>query len=184
MAIDFPNSPTLDQVFTVGELSWTYDGEKWAVTASGLPGPEGPSGATGPTGVTGATGVTGPSGANSTVAGPTGLTGATGPAGTWATTQVVNTQTGTTYTLLSSDLGKMVTLDNSSAVTVTVGTSLGFSAGQSIDLLSLGTGIVTVAAGGATLNGTPGLKLRTRYSSATLFCVGTNSYVLIGDLST
>jgi hypothetical protein len=85
--------------------------------------------------------------------------------------------------MLSSDLGKMVTLDNSSAVTVTVGTSLGFSAGQSIDLLALGTGIVTVAAGGATLNGTPGLKLRARYSSGTLFCVGTNSYVLIGDLS-
>jgi hypothetical protein len=95
----------------------------------------------------------------------------------------VNTQTGTSYSLLSSDLGKMVTLDNSSAITVTVGTSLGFSAGQGIDLLALGTGIVTVSAGGATLNGTPGLKLRTRYSSATLFCIGTNSFVLIGDLS-
>jgi hypothetical protein len=77
----------------------------------------------------------------------------------------------------------MVTLNNASAVTVTVGTSLGFSAGQTIDLLSLGAGIVTIAAGGATLNGTPGLKLRTRYSGATLFCVGTNSFVLIGDLS-
>jgi hypothetical protein len=112
-----------------------------------------------------------------------GPTGATGPAGSWATTQVVNTQTGTTYTLLAADLGKMVTLNNASAVTVTVGTSLGFSAGQSIDLMSLGAGIVTIAAGGATLNGTPGLKLRARYSGATLYCVGTNSFVLLGDLS-
>ena len=39
----------------------------------------------------------------------------------WPTTQTVNTQTGTTYQLLSSDLGKLVTLNNSSAVTVTVG---------------------------------------------------------------
>jgi hypothetical protein len=77
----------------------------------------------------------------------------------------------------------MVTLNNGSAITVTVGTSLGFSAGQSIDLLSLGAGIVTVAAGGATLVGTPGLKLRIQYSAATLYCVGSNSYVLIGDLS-
>jgi hypothetical protein len=77
----------------------------------------------------------------------------------------------------------MVTLSNTSAITVTVGTSLGFTAGQSLDLLSLNTGQVTVSAGGATLNGTPGLKLRTQYSSATLFCVGTNSFVLIGDLS-
>ena len=77
----------------------------------------------------------------------------------------------------------MVTLNNASAITVTVGTSLGFTAGQTIDLMSLGAGQVTVAAGSATLNGTPGLKLRAQYSAATLYCVGTDSYVLIGDLS-
>lgn len=101
----------------------------------------------------------------------------------WPTTQTVNTQTGTTYQLLSSDLGKLVTLNNSSAVTVTVGTSLGMTAGQSIDLLSLGAGLVTVSAGGATLNGTPGLKLRAQYSAATLYCTASNTYILIGDLS-
>jgi hypothetical protein len=69
------------------------------------------------------------------------------------------------------------------AGTVTIGTSLGFTAGQAIDLLATGTGQITVSAGGATLAGTPGFKLRTQYSSATLFCIGTNSYVLIGDLS-
>jgi hypothetical protein len=77
----------------------------------------------------------------------------------------------------------MVTLNNAAAVTVTVGTSLGLTAGQSIDLLSLGAGQVTVTNGSATLVGTPGLKLRTQYSSASLFCIGSNSYVLIGDLS-
>jgi hypothetical protein len=49
--------------------------------------------------------------------------------------------------------------------------------------MSIGTGQVTVAADGVTLNGTPGLKLRARYSSGTLYCIGTNLYVLIGDLS-
>ena len=144
--------------------------------ANGIKGPTGPAGADGAEGMPGEPGADG-------ATGPTGPTGATGPAGSWATTQVVNTQTGTTYTLLAADLGKMVTLNNASAVTVTVGTSLGFSAGQSIDLMSLGAGIVTIAAGGATLNGTPGLKLRARYSGATLYCVGTNSFVLLGDLS-
>jgi hypothetical protein len=133
-------------------------------------------------GVQGATGATGPAGATGPT-GATGATGATGPEGGFASTQTVNTQTGTTYPLVSGDLGKMVTLNNASPVTVTVGTSLGFTAGQSIDLLSLGAGLVTVAAGGATLAGTPGLKLRTQYSAASLFCIGTNSYVLIGDLS-
>lgn len=112
-----------------------------------------------------------------------GRTGATGASGSWATTQVVNSQIGSTYQLLSSDLGKMITLNNSGGVTITVGTSLGFSAGQSIDLLNLGIGVVTVAAGGSVLNGTPGLKLRAQYSGATLYCVGSNSFVLIGDLS-
>ena len=146
---------------------------------TGPTGPTGLTGATGPTGPTGPEGATGPTG----LTGPTGVVGPTGPSGGWATTQVVNTQTGTTYPLVSGDLGKMVTLNNASEVTVTVGTSLGFSAGQSIDLLSLGDGQVVVAAGGATVVGAPGLKLRTKYSAATLFCIGTNSFVLIGDLS-
>ena len=29
MAIDFPNSPTLNQDYTVGTTTWTYDGTKW-----------------------------------------------------------------------------------------------------------------------------------------------------------
>jgi hypothetical protein len=77
----------------------------------------------------------------------------------------------------------MVTLDNASAITVTVNTSTGLSAGQSIDLLQLGAGQITIAASGVTINSTPGLKFRARYSAASLFCVDSNSYVLIGDLS-
>jgi hypothetical protein len=77
----------------------------------------------------------------------------------------------------------MITLNNASAVTVTVNGSTGLSAGQAIDLLQIGAGQVTVVASSVTVNSTPGLKFRARYSSATLFCVGSNDYVLIGDLS-
>lgn len=31
MAIDFPNSPTLNQIFTVGSRSWKWDGIIWAI---------------------------------------------------------------------------------------------------------------------------------------------------------
>lgn len=34
MAIDFPNSPTTGQVFTSGNLSWTYDGSKWNLSGT------------------------------------------------------------------------------------------------------------------------------------------------------
>jgi hypothetical protein len=77
----------------------------------------------------------------------------------------------------------LLVTNGATAATVTVGTSLGFTAGQSIDLLATGTGQITVSAGGATLSGTPGLKLRTQYSGATLYCIGTNSFILLGDLS-
>lgn len=35
MAIDFPNSPTNGQTYTVGSFTWQYDGEKW-VAANGI----------------------------------------------------------------------------------------------------------------------------------------------------
>jgi hypothetical protein len=65
---------------------------------------------------------------------------------------------------------------------VTVNASLDLSNGQRIDILRLGLGEVTVVASGATVNSTPGLKLRARYSAATLLCVAADTYVLLGDL--
>lgn len=32
MAIDFPNSPSLNQTYTVGSKTWLYDGEKWVLS--------------------------------------------------------------------------------------------------------------------------------------------------------
>ena len=36
MAIDFPNSPTLNQTYTVDSKTWQYDGEKWIAIISQL----------------------------------------------------------------------------------------------------------------------------------------------------
>jgi hypothetical protein len=47
----------------------------------------------------------------------------------------------------------------------------------------LGAGQVTVAASGTTVNATPGLKLRAQYSAASLIVTGTNTFLLVGDLS-
>ena len=88
MPIDFPNSPTLNQLFTVNNQTWRWDGSVWRTNeAQGIQGPTGPTGSTGPTGATGPLGPTGPTGstgatgATSTVPGPTGPTGSTGPTG-------------------------------------------------------------------------------------------------------
>lgn len=39
MAIDFPNSPSTNDVYTVGKTTWRYDGQKWTVSAYGRSGP-------------------------------------------------------------------------------------------------------------------------------------------------
>ena len=84
MPIDFPNSPTLNQTFTVGDQTWYWDGSVWRISMSqGATGPTGPIGPTGPTGPQGAQGVTGPTGSVGPTGpiGPQGLQGVTGPTG-------------------------------------------------------------------------------------------------------
>lgn len=94
-----------------------------------------------------------------------------------------NAQTGTTYTLVSTDANnKLVTFNNASAVTVTVPNGV-FTTGQQINLQQLGAGQVTVQSDGTTTITGTGTKLRTQYSAGTLVCTGTNTFTLIGDLA-
>jgi len=62
----------------------------------------------------------------------------------------VNAQTGTTYTLAATDAGKIVTLSNAAAITLTVPAGLG--AGFNCVLVNKGAGIVTLTASGTTIN--------------------------------
>ena len=99
---------------------------------------------------------------------------------------LLNAQTGTTYTLVLTDAGKLVTLSNAAAITLTVPleSSVGYAIGSSIDIVQIGAGQVTVAgAGGVTVNATPGLKLRAQYSAGTLIKTASNTWLLVGDLS-
>lgn len=95
---------------------------------------------------------------------------------------VINAQTNTTYTLIASDASKLVTLSNSSAITLTIPSAV-FTAGQQINIQQLGAGQVTVVGDGtSTFTGT-GTKLRVQYSAATIVCTGTNTFTLIGDIA-
>jgi hypothetical protein len=99
----------------------------------------------------------------------------------------LNTQTGTTYTLVAGDAGDLVTLNNASAITLTVplNSSVAFAIGTQITIAQAGAGQVTVAgAVGVTVNGADSAtKLRTQWSAATLIKTATNSWILIGDIS-
>ena len=98
----------------------------------------------------------------------------------------LNTQTGTTYTLVAGDAGDLVTLNNASPITLTVplNSSVAFATGTQITIAQLGAGQVTVAgAVGVTVSASDSAtKLRTQYSAATCIKTGTNSWILIGDI--
>ena len=97
----------------------------------------------------------------------------------------LNAQTGTTYTFVLADRGKLVTTSNGSAQTITIppNSSVAFAVGTQIQVAGLGAGEVTMAAGsGVTIRSTPGLKLRAQYSSVTCIKIATDEWILVGDL--
>ena len=91
------------------------------------------------------------------------------------------------YTLAAlTERDSMIEMNSASATTLTVPTNatIAYPVGTSIDVLRVGAGAVDVAAaGGVTINATPGLKLRAQWSSATLIKRATDTWVLVGDLS-
>ena len=97
----------------------------------------------------------------------------------------LNAQTGTTYTLVLTDNGRLVTLSNAAAITLTVPTnaSVAYATGAVINIQQIGAGQVTVAgAAGVTINGT-GTKTRLQWSAASLIKTATDTWTLIGDLA-
>jgi hypothetical protein len=103
------------------------------------------------------------------------------------TTLSFNAQTGTTYTLVLADLGKLVTLSNAGAITLTVPPSV-FATGNIINIQQIGVGQVTVSQGaGVTITSTGATvsapKLKKQYSAASILCTGSNTFTVIGDLS-
>lgn len=114
--------------------------------------------------------------------------GATAPAWTdaYSLPQNLNAQTGTTYTHVLTDAGKLVTLSNASAITVTIDTNANVATviGTRIDFIQIGAGQVTFVGGsGVTVSSTPTLKTRAQYSGVSIIKVGTNLWYLTGDLA-
>jgi len=137
-----------------------------AVDITPNPNVVGPTGPTGPTGTTGATGSTGAAGGG---------------------IAAINAQTGTTYTLVVGDVNKLVTASNASAITVTVPPSV-YSANDVINIAQIGAGQVTFAQGaGVTITSTGASasapKLRAQYSSASVICTASNTFLVVGDIA-
>jgi uncharacterized protein YabE (DUF348 family) len=95
----------------------------------------------------------------------------------------------TARTLTSADAGKTILFTSGSATVVTVDASTDFPVGQRADIIADGAGAVTVTADTATVaaDGTAttsgSFTIGDQYSAATLICVATDEYRLIGNVA-
>lgn len=82
--------------------------------------------------------------------------------GTISAAQLVNAQTGTTYTVVDGDRAKLLTLSNASAVAVTLPQANAtdtFVSGWFVDVANIGAGSVTITPTTSTINGAASLVI-------------------------
>jgi hypothetical protein len=99
----------------------------------------------------------------------------------------LNAQTGTTYTTVLADDGKLVTCDNGSPIALTIppSSSVNYGIGTQINIMQLGAGVVTITAGAGVTLSSAGSKLKTngQYAVATCCKIATDTWVVIGNLA-
>jgi hypothetical protein len=102
----------------------------------------------------------------------------------------INAQTGTSYTTVLADNGKLVTLSNAAAIAVTIppNSSVVYPVGAQINMAQLGAGQVTVSGGsGVTIVSTGATaaspKARAQYSTLTAVQTSTDNWLVMGDIS-
>lgn len=108
-----------------------------------------------------------------------------GSVGGFNSIQTIETVT-TTYQLDILDVGKYLRSSSASGFNITVpaNATVAFTIGSHIDGIQAAAGQITfVAAGGVTINATPGLKTNGQWASWTLIKVGTNEWDLTGNLT-
>lgn len=104
---------------------------------------------------------------------------------------IISTPSFTTnaYTAVLTDKDKWLELSNgATAGTFQIPTdaTTNFPIGTQLNILQTGSGQITIAAvtpGTTTVNGTPGLKLRSQWSAVTIIKRAANTWVAVGDLS-
>ena len=91
----------------------------------------------------------------------------------------INTQSGTTYTIDATDNGKVIQTTGASAITITIPT--GLPTGFNCTIVQMGVGQITFS--GTYLNRTGFTKSASQYSVMSILNLGTNNYIVTGEMS-
>ena len=91
------------------------------------------------------------------------------------------------YTLIASDVNKLVTMSDAGTLTLTVPNGV-FTTGQQINVQRIGAGAVQIRNDGTSVLTSTGATstapdLRAQYSACTIVCTSSNNFTVIGDLS-
>jgi hypothetical protein len=91
------------------------------------------------------------------------------------------------YTLIASDVNKLVTMSDAGTLTLTVPSGV-FTTGQEINVQRIGAGAVQIRNNGTSVLTSTGATagapdLRAQYSACTIICTSSNNFTVIGDLS-
>lgn len=99
----------------------------------------------------------------------------------------LNAQTGASYTTVLGDDGKLITLDNASAITLTIppNGTVAYGIGTQLNLMQLGAGQVTISPGAGVTIRSAGSKLKTsaQYAVATCVKIASDTWVAVGNLA-
>lgn len=97
----------------------------------------------------------------------------------------INSQSGTTYTLLLTDASKLVILTNAAPIALTIPTNgtVAFPVGTQIDFIQGGAGKVTFSGAGTTINSIGGFKsISAQWVGVSLIQTATDVWSLVGSL--
>lgn len=91
------------------------------------------------------------------------------------------------YTLISSDVNKLITMSDAGTLTLTVPSGV-FTTGQQINVQGIGAGLVQIRNNGTSVLTSTGATstapdLRAQYSACTIICTSSNNFTVIGDLA-
>lgn len=102
----------------------------------------------------------------------------------------INAQTGTSYSTVLADNGKLVTQSNASAIATTIplNSSVAYPVGAQLNIAQLGAGQITLSgAGGVTIVSTGATaatpKTRVQYSTLTAIQTSTDNWLVAGDIA-
>lgn len=91
----------------------------------------------------------------------------------------INTQAGTTYTIDATDNGKVIQTTGASAITITI--PAGLPTGFNCTVIQMGAGQITFS--GTYFNRTGFTKSASQYSVISILNLGSNNYIVTGEMS-